>query len=108
MTYKEAVDFVLSTFIPAIHTAFKVRWHDTFDKCEATTKEEYDQCNGSMYTYYTAIINGLSKIPETPKYCRSMETLESINDHSYIKKMYDDFVNSNNQFEWMIEFIPLR
>ncbi len=107
MHYREAQGFILNEFLPLISKRFEERWPDTFTKCQTHDKEVYETSNGSMYSYYNAIVNSIMSLPETPKYGRP-ET--DRNDCSFVRIMYDDFaaVPVSEVPGWLMENVPIK
>jgi len=109
MNRAEAEDFVIYTFVPAIHKRFEEKFPDTFVQCHTTDPEVYANANGSMYSYYGVIVNSLAEIPETPnKYFRDKSTDEGYNDWSHIVRMYEDFLVAEDFLAWIVQYVPVR
>ena len=107
MHFHEAKEFMETEFRKLIHDRFIEQWEDTFTRCSTRDPEEYKKANPSMYTYYMAIINSLSSLPETVGKYERIYGEGVDNEFLYVTDMYNDFKETDNPMIWLMTYVPI-
>jgi len=98
--------FFYGYFFPLIHDRIKERFPDAYLVSNTIDPEVYKNCNKAIYPWYISIINGLQNIGDHWKYKRTFDDYKIGNSY-FIFEMYEDFKNSSNPIEWLVENVGI-
>jgi len=103
-TYDEANQLIHKEIIPLLREKFIEIYPDTFIKSTTSIKEEYENANGCMYSWYILICNNIIHFKFSPKYHQTNDEAYEGN-YDFIKRFYKDIKNTKNFPKFLIENI---
>ena len=106
MNYGEAHTLINGS-MALIAEKFEEVYPDTFIKSKTLDPETYKNANPCMYSWYMAVVRGISEVNLSPQYAQTEEE-HTNNDWSSIERFISDLQDAEDFLHFVIEHVQIK